>query len=314
MRLKYHILWVENEKAWKNVVEKQIKRHLNAQEFELVVTWRPNGDILDEEEVKAGLNTYDLILVDYDLGTQKNGSDFIREIRDKNVYVDVIFYSIDFGGMEGSMKSNKLEGVFLSPRNVQSFEEKVRKIIDTTLRKLQSLPAMRGLVMTETSELDEKMQKIMELFLSSADNSMQDKVSKYILEKLNDSFARNSLTLKNLEGSGDLRAIAQSKIIDASKMNLLVAKALEVSGIIEDKARKKWIEDYGKEIIQVRNKMAHCVEVYHEGHYSLQTKEGKIESFTHDQFVQIRKSIRNQLNTIEQYVSALVGLKSQSPP
>lgn len=156
MRLKYKILWIENEIDWVESVEDDLKTIIttdNSFLYEMTNYTKEEGDI--------NYNDYDLILMDLNLDGEPTGDKLIQKIRENGVYTDVVFYSS--GGLDTIKEKARelgLEGVYFSGRNNVEFVNKVRNVIETTIKKVQDLSNLRGLVMSEVSELDSMMEEI----------------------------------------------------------------------------------------------------------------------------------------------------------
>lgn len=152
MKLKYRILWIENEQDWVESIEDQIHEYLE----DLGFTYEMK--LIGKEEKNIAYNDYDLILMDLNLSDQPNGAELISKIRELGSYTDVVFYSsIGIEELRAKGKEKELEGVYYSGRTPEtSFVNKVKAVIDSTLKKVQDLANLRGLVMAEVSELEER--------------------------------------------------------------------------------------------------------------------------------------------------------------
>ena len=87
MKLKYKILWIENEQDWVDSIEDQIQEYLE----DLGFTY--DMKLIGKEEKNIAYNDYDLILMDLNLADQPNGAELISKIRELGSYTDVVFYS-----------------------------------------------------------------------------------------------------------------------------------------------------------------------------------------------------------------------------
>lgn len=64
-----------------------------------------------------------------------------------------------------------MEGVYFSGRDKDAFLEKLHKVILSTINKVQDLNNLRGLVMSEVSELDAMMENIIHRYFVDNDNN-----------------------------------------------------------------------------------------------------------------------------------------------
>lgn len=165
MKIKYNILWVENEPDWLESIVDEI------QDFVEDLGFKFTYEVASGRNDIADYNKYDLILMDLNLASEPTGDEIIQEIRSMNIYTDVVFYSASgIATIRSKGKDKELEGVYYSGRNKDLFLEKVRGVIMTTIRKTQDLTNLRGLVMAEVSELDVMMSDILSIYFDSEEN------------------------------------------------------------------------------------------------------------------------------------------------
>lgn len=306
MKLKYNLLWIENEEDWMESVEDDIKVMVEDNAFEYV---RYN---CKQEEEGLDYNAYDLILMDLNLDSQPSGDQLIKKIRENGIYTDVVFYSS--GGLENikqKAREYNLEGVYFSGRNNVQFIEKVTKVIETTIRKVQDLNNLRGLVMGEVSELDAIMQCVLEKYFTNPDRLtvLHNKVTKdrenmlhRSLENLssNNCDKKCTLSLRNKT----IKEIAE--IYDSSQ------KAHSIHVILRDLnangrfavENKSFFESYKKEIIEKRNNLAHCESKMANGVEILCTRNGNV-TFSAEDFKKIRQDISKYNKLFNEILQAL---------
>lgn len=92
MSLQYNILWVDDRKDEYQTLEidKELENYLNDLFFEPHIYMYEN---VEEAEKKLSQIKYDVIFSDYNIGENKNGKDFIIDIRKLNVKAEILFYS-----------------------------------------------------------------------------------------------------------------------------------------------------------------------------------------------------------------------------
>lgn len=157
MRLKYNILWFENDADYIESARLRIEEFLDDLGFLLEIGSYP-GSAFDGGVVRS--EKWNLILMDYDLGERdKNGATVIESIRKMNVPTEVIFYSSVKENVEKVVNNQSFEGIYWCDRD-KEFDEKVKSVIELTLRKVMDVTNMRGLVLAETADIDQKMDEI----------------------------------------------------------------------------------------------------------------------------------------------------------
>lgn len=254
MKIDYNIIWFEDIQDWYESMVPFVEEYLEEKGFNLITDRRENGK--DIEKLFEN-NDFDLVLIDYKLKDTELGDRIIDKIREFSIFTNIVFYSND-----GEKKLRKLlqersvEGVYCANREGEQFREKVFLVIDLAIKKVQDINNMRGLVMATTSELDLAMLDIISL---KSENLKAEEKQKY-QEKIKSRFVEK---LKE--------RVSSIEKIDAQKEFAELLQKLEsyhrwiaVKGICEDsevlKEYKKIVDEYDKEVIKIRNNMAHLRE------------------------------------------------------
>ena len=234
--------------------------------------------------------------MDLNLSDQPNGAELISKIRELGSYTDVVFYSsIGIEELRAKGKEKELEGVYYSGRTPEtSFVNKVKAVIDSTLKKVQDLANLRGLVMAEVSELDGKMEDVLrKYYIQNVTDELKKTFHDHITKK-------NEERLKNnLEGCGKKEKVCYHKwknmeiqdiipLMEAAQMakaiNYIVPKELYTP------SRANFFEDYKAEIVEIRNELAHCASKIEDGKEILITRKGD-KTFNDEDIKGIRKNI-----------------------
>lgn len=191
MRLNYKILWCEDDLEWLEEAQDHIEEYLKDLGFVAVIE---NVRSEDEQDLKHKLNIsqdYDLILMDYKFNDKPIGQMYINLIRSHNIFAEVVFYSgVRPKELYDQIARLSLDGVYVSPR-VDGFYDKVKKVIQTTVKKVLDVNAMRGIVMAATSETDKKFFEIIKVVHDTKLNdeqkgSLRDKILKRIKKRFDD--------------------------------------------------------------------------------------------------------------------------------
>ncbi len=283
MRLEYKILWVEDNKSWYNTTKELFTETLDELGFKLVSKKCENIDEVKAEIHKNWLKEYDLLLVDFTLKNSESGDkiiEFIRGIKEQPILTDIIFYSSAVENVRDSMHKLGLEGVYSADRN--EIDTKFDLVVNTTIKKVQDINNMRGLVMAEVAELDNKMVDILKLFSENIDEKQRalfiEKRKKRVLESLDKiSTAFKDVSEIDLFEHRDFNTYHKWMTVKN------VLKFLKNTDIQQE------LDKYFPEIIEKRNKLAHVKEVIAE--------DGKI-SLADGDFVfndEVCKNIRKDL-------------------
>ena len=296
MKLKYRILWIENEQDWVESIEDQIQDYLEDLGFDYEKT------LIDKEEKDINYNDYDLILMDLNLADHPNGAELISKIRELGVYTDVVFYSAsEMSELRAKGNEKEVEGVYYSGRTpAVSFVKKVKVVIDSTIRKVQDLNNLRGLVMAEVSELDMRMTSLIEKYFvengseektRTFKNHLVNDIEKTTKKKLTESEQCDKLCKHKWSGQTIDEIIKQFDFNSSRKaraMNLIIKMEK-----IPYETKKNFYEDYQLDMLIMRNHLAHCVSKMKEGKEILVTKDEKEIEFNDNRFQEIRKQIKD---------------------
>ncbi len=282
MRIEYRILWVEDQKNWYDDSKGLLEDYLNDLGFLLKSKLCKSFDEVKEEFGRNQLKEYDLLLVDFSLAGSPNGDTiikFIREEVDAPILTDVIFYSTDIESVRTSLKENGFEGVYTSPR--VDFTDKAERVIDSTIKKVQEVNSMRGLIMAETSDLDELMTDIILKLLNSDISEQIETYINQLLSGISDNLAKYELKDigSKVKHSGYFNSLKKAKTIN----KLYKIKKIGV---------EKFAHQYDTKVISTRNLFAHVIESEKNGEKVLISHlTGKEEIFNEERCAEIRKNL-----------------------
>lgn len=289
MRIKYEILWVEDDNNWYEDTRDLLADTLEDAGFKMYCTRIKGVDELQKLIEEDGLQRFDLLLVDFKLGEDdtKFGDKIISLVRDKDIYADVIFYSSQLSAVHQKIQENKIEGVYSSSR--EHIEDKFVDIFNKTIKKIQEVNTIRGLVMAETSDLDELMVDIIQTALQK---DFGDKLSTYIIEEMKNTINRNSSAIE--------RETEMSEKIKNSRIFTSFHKAKAINKIYKlhpELSDDKFFENYNNDVLKTRNIFGHVKE---EDGKLVSTLTGEEESFDEERCIEIRKSLTDYRNKLDE--------------
>jgi len=323
MKLQYRILWFEDNDSWYATLLAYIRDYLKDYGFELYVN-RYSSNI---ESLKSTIQNkdYDLILMDYNLdGT--NGDQIIEEIRN-DFYTDIVFYSQNGAQSIRSIISKKgIDGVFCTNRELSDFEPQVQGVIRNTIKKIEDVNNMRGLVIAETIDLELKLEEIIKEYFYIKDGEDLDEKRKEYFEKICDKkteqFKSKYAKIEEIRGKsiatlieediltaynlyGGLQSLLKENI---SEINIKLSKEKnpkqkdEFESKLEKlKELKKELNKFDDEIIKVRNTLAHVQEKSNaEGIPYLESLNinGTKMIFDNKKYIEIRKNLRKHFKNL----------------
>jgi len=291
MRMTYELLWIENDLEWYETTKTLLSDELEELGFELRVTQLADDENLASELSKDGFSQFDLILIDYNLDKNQKGNEIIDKIRGHQIFTDVLFYSQKVEDVYACFSSLSLEGVYSSSRD--EFEDKFNKIMRQTIKKVQEVNTMRGLIMAETSDMDVLMATNIDLFIEY--NDKKSELLKKIIKKVYSSVDGNYKQITKIKEENDIQLLLKKPYFTAFHKANAHKKILSLLDSMNLNDIEEFYENYKKEVLDVRNHFAHVKEINDNGERKLEsTLTGESEVFTDKRCVEIRNNLRKQ--------------------
>lgn len=299
MKIDYFILWVEDDISWYETTHDLFKGTLDDYGFSMKAERRSNMSEIKSMIEADGLQKYDMLLIDFTLKNSDSGDEIINFIRSNDIYTDILFYSSAVENVTASMKTYGLEGVYMVDRKF--IEDKFENIFKTTIKKIQEINSMRGLIVGETSELDVLIEKIV-LHISNNilnhDKAAHDEIiNSYVedfLKQTPDIFLRKYETYGFNNYFHKIESCRKWKIFRYLLKKCPFKEAPEVKFFLETN------KTYFTEVIDIRNKFAHSKSEEKNGKSVLKAQLGS-EDFEYDdtKFIEIRTALKKHRNSFE---------------
>ncbi len=303
MRLDYRILWIENDSDWQESTEDMIKDPVSKLGYTLKTkSYKDYSEFIDKTNPDV-YQKYDLILIDFKLDNDLTGDTFIQEVRKNNVYTDVIFYSQNSDDLQKRFSELSLEGVYISNR--EDFEDKFLQVFKKSIKKLEELNAVRGLVMAETSRLDNIIIEILLKHFEKEDE-LKNKAIKILEDNLRSQYIDKE---KKVNERGNLKAKGYDnnkfikRILDANKRARVLSKLIKIKKINSNFN----FYTYKTDVLDKRNELAHAYSKITENNGVIVNEVLIVEKgddiiedeYTTDKIIEIRKKILNYGRIIE---------------
>lgn len=322
MRLTFNILWFEDTPSITDGIIEPVRDHLHEQGYSLnIVEILKDSTGLHEiiQSVNDKRLDVDLILMDYNLAGGEKGDKLIETIRRGELLTDIIFYSEHRGFRD---KIGLLDGIYTTDRD--ELEEKTILVSDHILKKALDLPNLRGLVMSETSELEELMRQIILATLEEEVLFTPGKIRKDIKRRLQGSLKGNKKKIEQLIVEGEKPSNPHDfvELLDFDCKSRTLKKILEHYS----KQRKRDTETdidgvdlpydsfdherFQAQVIKNRNKLAHVKEsVNQHGQKILGANKIGQEDFEFDaqKSVEIRKDLKRYYEILTAIYKAITG-------
>lgn len=307
MTIEYNILWVEDDSSWYDTTRELFSDTLSELGFNLV-----SKRCIDLDEVKIEieanhLKDYDLFLIDFTLGAKDTGDkiiEFIRNIKDNPILTDIIFYSSAVENVRLSMQKHGLEGVYTADR--KEIESKFEQVVNTTIKKVQDLNNMRGLIMAETSDIDKSMYEIISTTLDKDSFELRDKLRETIVENVKKKIDSKSKAFLKYQSKGEVEKIIKDPLMfDAcEKLKALQFIFEEVEHEVANKHKSNGFADSYSKIVKKRNLLGHETPREIDGKKILGSGVNEFE-FNDDFCVDMRKDVRKHASDLLAFLKDL---------
>lgn len=298
MKLIYNILWVDNDNSIYENHKDDILEHLEELGFE------PKIKFLDDYQsfIDANLNLedYDLFILDYKLKLGQDGNEIIKIIREDN-YTEIIFYSGVPNEARQQIFDDKSNGIYITSRDFDEFEEDVIGLINITIKKVQDVNNLRGLIMAEVAELD----RIKERIINNASSKVPDKkLEKYVLKKIKSSGNTNKNQaerhLENINNISFDELFSRIGFVDSNKKAMTIGEVLQECKINTPVCKETFFKPYKEKILDRRNLFAHVEEYDGSDKNGSPCKFIADIPFTEEKCVEIRKEIKEYKKILEE--------------
>lgn len=180
MQLDYSVLFIDDEgfEGFMGTLKEAIKTYLDNHGFIL-----HSFEIKNETELDAQIQkktNYDMIFVDNRFDDQECGIDFIKKIRNANIFADIILCTaLSDGELVAKIKEDTaLHGFYYIRKEPEDLFKHAYNIIDFRFKKELDINVMRGIAMSEVANFDNR---ILEIILMN--NSHKPKIIEKIKEK-----------------------------------------------------------------------------------------------------------------------------------
>lgn len=317
MRLDYRILWFEDEKASFNAKQRLVKRVVENLGFNFP---DPKNEIDGTNINTINFKTFDLIISDLKLNNSR-GTELLERIRtDKGIFTEVVFYSsIGEEALRSELRNFEIDGVYCADRTNENFIEKVEKVIETTIKKVQDVNNTRGLVIAETILLEKKIEKILLIYFNAAQEVLESKKSDLLKKIHTKKMDKHKIDIEELANIGlhEIQKLIDKDILTASNsfdaiQSILKGQIKELNATLsskdfsdEAKAQnterraeitliKDELNNFRSEVLKIRNTLAHVEEEIDENGIpflnSINSDGTKIV-FNNDEYIKIRKDL-----------------------
>lgn len=301
MNLNYSILWYDDDK---NFFDSQDMGPIE----EAITSWGFRPRIIpvhDAAELKQHepFNQFDMLVVDLELGGDEHGAQFIKNVRDNNVFAEIIFYS-----MKGAdelwqvIGKERLEGVFVVYKT--RIEQKLIRVAHQSVRKVLDLENMRGIVMSEVGDLDVLIERIFTLAMGGITEIQQEQVFKSFIKKSKEPDRKFEDALLAFEQEPTIEKLLH--LCDGSDKRVQnYNRVRKHHPLLKDNEGVDFVRAYQEEVLWPRNCLAHGVPQRMEDKSFLFRHKGKDFVFNDEVSLALRQKILGYRNAFAEIVGML---------
>lgn len=294
MKLTYDILWFEDQFEAIGPSVARLEGFVRDEGLVPVIEKRSGISEIEIYELADKLdrnNPYDLVIFDFDMGDESlNGIDIAKVLR-TNIYTDMVFYS---GKKPDEVSElvykNGIQGVYIAHK--LNLIDDVEPLIQDQIKKISSLNGARGLMMSESSQIDIDLRNKIISVVNLLEEEPLSKLDRDIRSRLSIKLNNREDQVKEL----DIRDIISSTMIMDNDTLRKTCKDIFTSSTIFNEGGKYQITQ------QERNFLAHNPhEILDNGDILVKGIKKEI-CYNHAEFSRVRKELielKSLLNEIE---------------
>ncbi|HCG9874915.1 TPA: hypothetical protein NJ716_001881 [Vibrio parahaemolyticus] len=294
MKLTYDILWFEDQFE---VIAPSVSRLEGfIRDQGLIPVFEKRSGITEDEiytlaDKLEKNNPYDLVIFDFDMGDGSLDGIEIAKILRTNIYTDMVFYS---GKKPDEINElvykNGIQGVYIAHK--LNLIDDVEPLIQDQIKKISSLNGARGLLMSESSQIDIDLRSKIIGVIHALENDDLSKIDQEIRNRLTNKIQDRGEKIKGLDID---KIISNTMIMDNDTLRKTCKDIFSSSTLFNEGGKYQVTQ-------QERNFLAHNPhEVLENGDILVKgiTKE---KSYNHGEFSRVRKELielKSLLNEID---------------
>jgi CheY-like chemotaxis protein len=290
MNIEYNILWLDDqinefvEDEWVNKIENYLENEGFIPKIITTSKYEEFAQKLDD--------SFDLILTDFHM-TNKNGNEVVNEIREKSILTEVLFYTAQ-GDLTEIGKIDRVSFVETNGNHHEQVIQETIKLIGLTIKKFQHIVSMRGMIMHETSTLDNSTADILAKYIDSGKVNY-DQITDSICEKMSTHLQNKQEIVKRVKHNHNLKKLMRDNFLFSADYKIDALKK-----ILSDLKAIDFTDAYKEEVNNVRNVFAHVILIIDEqtGRKYFKARDNEI-IFDEKLCKQIRKDIRKHKENID---------------
>jgi hypothetical protein len=199
-------------------------------------------------------NSFDLILIDYELGSNENGEKFANKFRASLPSVDILFYSgkHDAGNLRQIIANENVDGVNCVGR--RDLAEGTYAVIENIINRSHKISTLRGLILNSVCEMDHMIREILCKY-SAVNTAQKDEIRNTSVDLIN---RQASQSQKNRMETQSVEVLLNNKNMMSGKL-FSVLEAIK-SNLGLSSQQLVLLNSYRSKILDLRTTAAHAKE------------------------------------------------------
>ena len=299
MRLNFSVLWFDDDDDYFESIQDEME-DLKSE----ILQWGFNPFITQVKTAEEFLllspfKKIDLIIVDRNLEQYGEGRDFINDLREKQIYTEIIFNTAGkVSDLWDDIRTKELEGVYVSGK--REIIPKILQVGMQSIQKVLDLENMRGILMAEVGELDHLLDKIVDLGCQGLLPDQQQTIFTRFHAKVKEQDDGRANQLAQFNTTPDVATMLP--LCDSNKRweNFNRVKKYHTK-----LGTQLIFGDYPTEILKPRNFLAHGKPTYQDDGTILFNFSGKTYEFDDQKSTQLRLNIITYKEELEKVMTLL---------
>lgn len=305
MTLYFRLLVIDDEPMVLQAVQ-DLRRHLEEKGFSLTIRQPTNLSVRNWERlVPAEGQDLDLVMVDFNLGKEHNGADFLQWFRSRTKFTETVFYT---AGQEerlrDEIKEKRIDGVFVATR--ENLDEVLTGTADIVIGKAMDLTHTRGLAMAAGADMEARMLRTIQSAVYGEGNSCVEGATERAGERLRKAKKDAVKGLKKKLRTKGFSGILDDRLFDARHRWMTI---LSLAKCLSEKPddQLETVKRYGA-LLDKRNLLAHVEEGTKERRGSNLSVEGVVGDTAggdKDAMAEFRRDLRRHGEALEAVCDAI---------
>ncbi len=299
MNLNYSILWFDDDKEYYESIDKEpIETEIASWGFSPRIEPVHTADEFNNHKP---FDKFDMIVVDFQLGGDVHGDKFIKDVREQEVFTEIIFYSMrETSDLWKAVHDQKLEGVFVAHK--KGIETKIVRVARQSVRKVLDLENMRGIVMSEVGDLDAVLEDIFIRAMRGITPEQQKKVFDRFHEKSDEQAKQLQSALSAFKDAPSIDGLME--LCDSDKRWQNFNRVKKHHDLLK---KHEVADDYQQAILWPRNFLAHGMPERKEDGSLLFHHKGREFSFNDE----VGKELRHKIMEYKSAFTEIAEVLSQ---